>query len=327
MIITKTPFRISFAGGGTDLKDFYSEEYGAVTSTAIDKYMYITVNKSFDHRIRVSYSRTELVEHIDEIQHPLVREGLKLVGITSGIEITSIADIPARTGLGSSSSFCVGMLNALYAFKGILKSAEALAREAAMIEIDIVGEPIGKQDQYISAYGGLQYIRFNPDESVFVNPVITSRLIIEELESKLLMFYTGITRDANTILTDQKKNTNNKFHILRRMRDLAGEIQETLVSGRKLSEFGELLHQGWVFKQELSPLIANGIINKYYQKGLEMGALGGKLLGAGGGGFILFFCEHQNQNRLRTAMHEMELREIPFAFERQGSQIIYVGGI
>ncbi|MBC8204425.1 GHMP kinase [bacterium] len=327
MIITKTPFRISFAGGGTDLKDFYSEEYGAVTSTAIDKYMYITVNKSFDHRIRVSYSRTELVEHIDEIQHPLVREGLKLVGITSGIEITSIADIPARTGLGSSSSFCVGMLNALYAFKGILKSAEALAREAAMIEIDIVGEPIGKQDQYISAYGGLQYIRFNPDESVFVNPVITSRLIIEELESKLLMFYTGITRDANTILTDQKKNTNNKFHILRRMRDLAGEIQETLVSGRKLSEFGELLHQGWVFKQELSPLIANGIINKYYQKGLEMGALGGKLLGAGGGGFILFFCEQQNQNRLRAAMHEMELREIPFAFERQGSQIIYVGGI
>ena len=327
MIITKTPFRISFAGGGTDLNDFYRREYGAVISTAIDKYMFITVSKSFDHRIRVSYSKTELVDDVEEIKHPLVREALKLTGITSGVEITSIADIPAQTGLGSSSSFCVGLLNALYSYKGVLKSADALARESVMIEIDKVGEPIGKQDQYIAAYGGMQYIRFNPDESVFVNPVITSRLILKELESKLVVFYTGITRKANTILRDQKRNTNDKLHILCKMRDLAAEIQDTLVSGRKLSEFGELLHQGWILKQEMSPLIAEGLINDYYRKGLEAGAIGGKLLGAGGGGFLLFYCEQQNQERLRAAMNEIGLREIPFSFERQGSQIIYVGSI
>ena len=324
MIITRTPFRISFAGGGTDLPDFYRNEYGAVMSTAIDKYMFITVNKSFDHRLRISYSKTEWVEHIDEVRHPIVREALKHTGITSGIEVTSMADIPAGTGMGSSSSFTVGLLNALYAYKGILKSAETLAHDAAMIEIEKAGQPIGKQDHYIAAYGGCQYIRFEPDESVFVNPVIMSKEVWLELQSNLILFYTGITRASNSILNSQKKNTVNKMDVLKQMRDLAFELRETVTSGRNLARFGEHLHQGWLLKRDLSPLIASGSINEYYQRGLDAGALGGKLLGAGGGGFILFYCERQNQQRLRK---NIGLKEIPFNFERQGSQIIYVGGI
>ena len=324
MIITRTPFRISFAGGGTDLPDFYRNEYGAVMSTAIDKYMFITVNKSFDHRLRISYSKTEWVEHIDEIRHPIVREALKHAGITSGIEVTSMADIPAGTGMGSSSSFTVGLLNALYAYKGVLKSAEALARDAAVIEIEKAGQPIGKQDHYIAAYGGCQYIRFEPDESVFVNPVIMSKEVWLELQSNLILFYTGITRASNSILNSQKKNTAVKMDILKRMRDLAFELRETVTSGRNLARFGEHLHQGWLLKRELSPLIASEPINEYYQRGLDAGALGGKLLGAGGGGFILFYCERQNQQRLRESIG---LTETPFSFESQGSQIIYVGGI
>ena len=324
MIITRTPFRISFAGGGTDLPDFYRREYGAVISTAIDKYMFITVNKSFDHRIRISYSKTEQVEHVDDIQHPIVREALKHTGIDNGIEITSIADVPAGTGMGSSSSFTVGILNALYAYKGVLKSAEALARDAAMIEIERAGQPIGKQDHYIAAYGGYQYIRFNPDESVFVNPVIFSRDVFAELQSNLVLFYTGITRSSNSILNDQKKNTPSKIEILKKMRDLAYEMRETLTSGRNLANFGQLLHQNWLYKRELSPLIASQPINDCYQAGISAGALGGKLLGAGGGGFFLFYCERQNQQRLREAV---KLKEFPVNFEPQGSQIIYVGGL
>ncbi len=207
MIITRTPFRISFAGGGTDLSAFYRRESGAVVSTAISKYMYITVNRRFDDTIRISYSRTEIAGSVDEIQHPIVKAALKLTGISGGIEIVSIADIPAGTGLGSSSSFTVGLLNALYAYQGILKSAQELAEEACHIEIDMVGEPIGKQDQYIAAYGGMCHIQFNPDESVFVNPVICSKKCREDMENNLLLLYTGDSRRANTILAEQSTNT------------------------------------------------------------------------------------------------------------------------
>ncbi len=324
MIITRTPFRISFAGGGTDLPDFYRQDYGAVLSTAIDKYMFITVNKSFDHRIRVSYSKTELVDNVEQIKHPIVREALKFTGISSGIEITSIADVPSGTGMGSSSSFTVGVLNALYAYQGKLRSAESLAQDAAIIEIERANQPIGKQDHYIAAYGGFQYIRFNLDESVFVNPVIFSKDILEELQSNLILFYTGITRKSNSILNDQRKNTHSKLNILRKMRDLAYEMRETLTSGRNLDRFGQLLHQNWLYKKELSPLIASKPINDLYETGIKAGALGGKLLGAGGGGFLLFYCDRQNQQRLREAI---KLNEFPVKFERQGSQIIYVGGL
>ena len=323
MIISRTPFRMSFAGGGTDLRSFYKIEYGAVTSTTIDKYMFITVNKRFDRTIRVSYSKTEIVETVDEIKHSIVREALKLVGIDNGIEITSISDIPAGTGLGSSSSFTVGLLNSLYAYKGKHKSAEELAEEACKIEIDILGEPIGKQDQYAAAYGGLLHIQFNSDESVFVNPVICAKEIKAELNDKLMAFYTGVSRQSRDILKNQKENTEGKFEYLKKMRDVSVQIQDVLIEGRNLDKIGELLHQVWMNKKELARDISTGKIDTYYQRALEEGALGGKILGAGGGGFLLLFCERQNQPRVRQALSH--LREFNFRFEPQGSKIIYVG--
>lgn len=324
MIISKTPFRISFAGGGTDLKECYRHGGGAVTSTAINKYVYITVNKRFDETIRVSYSKTEIVENSNEIQHPIVREALKLAGIKGGIEITSIADFPSGTGMGSSSSFTVGLLNALHAYKGEFKSAEALARDACKIEIDLVGEPIGKQDQYITAYGGLQHIRFNDDESVYVDPIICTPDIKKALNENLLLFYTGIRRKASAILENQKKSTKNKLDILKKKIELAQKIVECINDGRLLDRIGEILHEDWQLKKKLEDGITNPEINEYYQKALDAGALGGKILGAGGGGFLLVYCEKQNQKKVRSALKT--LREVPFSFEPQGSKIIYIGG-
>jgi len=227
MIISRTPLRVSFSGGGTDLQAFYQLEPGAVVSTAINKYVFVTVNKRFDDTIRVSYSKTEIVSQVDEIQHPIVREALKLVGIDGGVEIVSIADIPAGTGLGSSSSFTVGLLNALNAYKGCLKSAEELARDACKIEIDILGEPIGKQDQYIAAYGGICHIQFNQDESVCVSPLILRKEVKELLEQRLLLYYVGNSRNARAILSEQKANTRkeDKFRNLKEMRGLSIEIR------------------------------------------------------------------------------------------------------
>jgi len=321
MIISRTPFRVSFAGGGTDFKGFYKNEFGAVTSVTINKYMYITVNKRFDDTIRLSYSKTEIVDDFKKIVHPIVREALKLTGITRGIEITSIADVPAGTGVGSSSSFTVGLLNALYAYQGKHKSAEELAREACYLEIDVVGEPIGKQDQYIAAYGGLQHIQFNPDESVYVDPVICSKETLKKLEKSLLLFYTGTTREAMSILKEQKQNIDKKQEYLKKLKELSVEARDCLIKNN-LDEFGKLLHKGWNYKKELSSGITNNEINEYYEKGIRAGAYGGKLLGAGGGGFLLFFCPEEAQARVRGALN---LREMPFSFEPQGTKIIYVG--
>lgn len=323
MIISRTPFRISFVGGGTDLQDFYRQEYGAVVSVAIDKYMYITVNKRFDHTLRISYSRTEIVEHASEVQHPIIREALKRVGIDHGIEITSVADIPAQTGLGSSSAFTVGLLNALYAFKGVFRSAQQLAEEACHIEIDILKEPIGKQDQYAVAFGGMNHIQFNPDETVFVNPVICPKAVKQELRDNLLLFYTGQTRQAGSVLKEQKKNTADKLETLKAMRAMVDPFRVTMMEGKQLTKVGTLLHDGWNFKKHMAGAISNREIDCYYQQAMEAGALGGKLLGAGGGGFLLFFCERQNQNRLKEALST--LRHVPFDFEPEGSKIIFVG--
>jgi len=327
MIISRTPFRVSFAGGGTDLKKYYEEEYGAVISTTIDKYMYITVNSlsSFhNHKIRISYSKTELVNNVDEIKHPVIREALKLVGIDGGIEIASMADIPSGTGMGSSSSFTVGLLNALYTFQVKSVSPERLAQEACKIEIEILKEPIGKQDQYAAAYGGLNYIQFNSDESVFVKPVISSREVKDELNNNLMMFYTNITRKASDILTRQTENTKNKKQNLRKMKEIALDIKEILNEGKRLDKIGNILHQEWLLKKELTSKISNNIIDRYYNKALDAGALGGKVLGAGGGGFILLYVEPQNQQRVRKALGS--LKELYFKFEYQGSTIIYAGG-
>lgn len=324
MIITRTPFRMSFVGGGTDLPDFYRIERGAVVSTAINKYMYIVVNKRFDDTIRVSYSRTEIVKDVEEIQHPIVREALKLSGVTKGIEIVSLADIPAETGLGSSGSFTVGLLNALYAYKGILKSAEELAREACHIELDILGEPIGKQDQYIAAYGGIRYIQFNSDGTVFTEPIICGKESKEELSQKLLLFYTGDTREAGSILREQKVNTtqSEKMEFLKEMRNLAFELRNHLNNLSSLDVLGEFLHKGWVLKKQLASGISNERIDEYYEKALNAGALGGKILGAGGGGFLLLYCLKKEQPEVRRALSNLALTE--FTLEPEGSKIIYV---
>jgi D-glycero-alpha-D-manno-heptose-7-phosphate kinase len=324
MIITRTPFRVSFVGGGTDLKDFYTVEAGAVISTAIKKYMYITVNRRFDNTIRVSYTKTEIVSRVEDIQHPIVREALMLVGIDGGIEIVSIADIPSGTGLGSSSSFTVGLLNALYAYTGVLKSADELAEQACKIEIDLLAEPIGKQDQYIAAHGGLCHIQFNPDGTVFVNPIVMKNGSKQALEQKLLLFYSGISRDAAVILREQKSRTGrgDTLQHLSRLVALTLETHRCFLNGLDINELAGLLHRGWLLKKELAGGISNLAVDKYYAKALAAGALGGKLLGAGGGGFLLLVCPPEKQPAVRLALGE--LQEISFFFEPEGSKIIYV---
>jgi len=325
MIITRTPFRISFVGGGTDLPDFYRVEPGAVVSTAINKYMYVIVNQRFTDTIRVSYySKTELVDTVDEVKHPIVREALKLTGITEGIEIASIADVHAGAGLGSSGSFTVGLLNALYAYKGVLKSAEELAREACHIEMDILGEPVGKQDQYIAAYGGFRFFQFNPDESVITEPVIWAAEKKDELVKNLLVLYTGDARDASTILQEQKQNTpqEDKMVRLRKLRDMAIEIKNRLSGDTPGDVLGDVLHQGWLLKRELADSITNDKIDKYYQEALDAGALGGKVSGAGGGGFLLLYCPQPKQTAVKEALSQ--LKELKFSLEPEGSKIIYV---
>lgn len=322
MIITRTPFRISFIGGGTDLPDFYRAETGAVVSTAINKYMYIIVNRRFTDAIRVSYyARTEIVDNVDMIQHPIVRETLKMVGVTRGIEVASIADVQAGAGLGSSSSFTVGLLNALYAYKGILKSAEDLAREASHIEIDILDEPIGKQDQYIAAYGGFRYLQFNPDESVFTEPIIWPSK--EELLQNLLLLYTGDVREAHSILREQKANIKqgSQMDSLRKLRDGACQLRELLNTNASPDILGKFLHEGWLLKKRLAGGISNQKIDDYYEKALKAGVLGGKVLGAGGGGFLLLYCPKGRQAKVKEALH---LRPLEFTFEPEGSKIIYV---
>jgi len=325
MIITRSPLRISFCGGGTDLPSYYTHCQGAVVSTAINKYVYITINRLtryFEHRILLKYSQTELVDSVEEIQHPIIREAMKMTGVLDSVEITSMADIPAGTGLGSSSTYTVGLLHALHTFKGEYVSAKQLAKEACCIEIEKLGDPIGKQDQYIAAYGGICHIRFNPDESVFVDPVICAVGTKKVLQDNLLVFYTGMTRRAGDILEVQKKTTEQKMDVLTCMRDLCGRFMDVLREGRSLSRFGDILHEAWDYKRSLVDSISNQRINAYYDDARQAGALGGKLLGAGGGGFLLFYVEPQNHARVREALSD--LQELPFEFEPQGSKVIYI---
>ena len=325
MIITRTPLRISFAGGGSDLPAFYEKEPGAVVSTAINKYIYINVNAKFDHQIRASYSVTEIVDHIDELKHELIRESMKLTGIERGIEVTSISDVPSYgTGMGSSSTYTVGLLNALYAYCGKHAGAERLASEASWIEIEKCGKPIGKQDQYIAAYGGLQYIQFNPDGSVFVDPIVCSRDTRETLQRRLLLLYTGITRSADSVLAQQKTNTENEEDAqtrLRAMTQMARDLRQALCAD-KLDCFGEMLHEAWMMKRGLASSISNSRIDAWYETARKQGALGGKILGAGGGGFLLLYAPADRHDAISAALPELE--RVAFRFEPQGSKIIYV---
>ena len=325
MIITRTPLRISFVGGGSDLPAFYEQEQGAVVSTAIDKYIYITTNPKFDHKIRASYSITEIVDSVDELQHELIRESMKLLGITSSVEITSISDIPSQgTGLGSSGSYTVGLLNALYAANGHMAGAERLASEACHVEMDLCHHPSGKQDQYIAAYGGLQFIRFNPDGTVFVDPVICAPETKQALQSGLLMPYTGMTRKTRNLLAEQAKLTRekpDKQASLRKMVGLAHQLLEAL-ERNDLGGFGEILHAGWQEKRKPTAHISNTQNDGWDQRARMAGAIGGKILGAGGGGFLLLYAPPEKHSDILRALPE--LRSVPFHFSPQGSKVIYV---
>jgi len=313
---------MSFVGGGSDLKEFYSRSPGCVLSTTINKYMYIFIHPFFDDRIQIKYSKTELVECIKDIKHPIAREALNKFNL-NGIDINSIADIPAGTGLGSSSSYTVGLLHALYCYTNRQVSASRLAKEACELEIDILNEPIGKQDQYAAAHGGLNIIRFLDNSVVEVEPVIIIPEVYNQLQNNLVLFYTGTTRRASDVLNDQKKNLiteQEKFDTLVYMSELAEKASMSLRESN-LESFGKLLDENWQLKKSLSSKISGSEIDDIYMLGKKNGALGGKLLGAGGGGFLLFYCRKENQGALRIAMKG--LREIQFKFDRIGTTVIY----
>lgn len=320
MIITRTPLRISFVGGGTDLADYYRINGGAVVSMAINKYIYITVNRKFDNAIRVSYSSTEIVQEVSELHHDLVREAMRLVGIKGGLEVTSIADIPSGTGLGSSSCFTVGVLNALFTYVGSRLSARELAELACKIEIEILGHPIGKQDQYAAAYGGVNYFRFLADDTVSNNRIDLSENDFMNMQRKLMLFYTGITRSADSVLTEQKQNVGKKIEALNDMKQQAADMYHILSAEGFNRKFGEALHQGWLKKQTLAGGISNPEIAQHYDAAIQAGAVGGKLLGAGGGGFLLFYCDEDKQENVRKAIG---LRQIEFAPDMYGSRVVY----
>jgi D-glycero-alpha-D-manno-heptose-7-phosphate kinase len=325
VIISQTPFRISFAGGGSDLPAYYLKHGGAVVSTAIDKYVYVTVSRKFDHALRVSYSRTEEVEHAAQLQHPIVREGMGMLGLRGGLEITSVADIPSRgTGLGSSSSFAVGLMHALHAIEGRHVSSARLADEACRIEIEKCGEPIGKQDQYAAAFGGLNYIQFHKEGSVQVDPIVLSPGSREKLNRNLLMFYTGITRSASEILANQSKalaDQGKKVEAMHQMVVYAGELRDALCAG-DFDAMGRILHENWLLKQSITEGITSGQINAWYKSALQAGAIGGKLLGAGGGGFLLLYAPPEKHDSIAASLPE--LRRLAFSFESRGSRIIFV---
>jgi D-glycero-alpha-D-manno-heptose-7-phosphate kinase len=324
MIITRTPFRISFVGGGSDLRDFYIKHQGAVLSTSINKYMYISSHKYFEEdKIRAKYSQTETVQNIEDLKHEIIREALKLANIRGGVEVSSIADIPAGTGMGSSSAFTVGLLHNLNAIKRHYASKEMLAEEACRMEIDVLKEPIGKQDQYAAAFGGLNIFRFNANETVTVEPLYLKQDVYNQLQDNLLLFFIGNERKASEILVEQKNNIANadKFAVLKDMVALVDVLKDVLYKG-SLDEFGQLLHQNWLLKQRLASKISNNYIEDLYQLGIKNGAAGGKLLGAGGGGFMLFYCPKEMQQNLIKAM---PVRHFDFKFDNEGTKLIYFG--
>ena len=321
MIITQTPLRISFAGGGTDFTGFYDKEYGSVVSTAIDKYIYVIVKERFDDLIRVGYTRTEMVETVDEIQHELVREAMRMVGIDKGVEISTMADVPSEgSGLGSSSTVTVGLLNALYAHKGEAVTAERLAREACRIEIDVLGKPIGKQDQYIASYGGLRHFKFYANEEVEVNMIALDEAVRQRLNESLLLFYTGATRKSSEVLSEQKSNIANRMQLLVEMRDQGDELARLLRLGA-IASLGQTLREGWTRKRQLASNISNPLIDQLVEAAVTSGALGCKVTGAGGGGFFLVCVPPENRATVRKKLSD--LRELPITLARDGSKVIF----
>jgi D-glycero-alpha-D-manno-heptose-7-phosphate kinase len=322
MIISRTPLRVSFVGGGSDLPSFYDEHGGAVVSTAVDKWIHVVVARRFERDIRVSYSQTEIVDDAASVRHELVREALQRTGIPRGVDVLTLADVPAQgTGLGSSSAVTVGLLNALYAFQGVYKAPLQLAEEAAQIEIDVLGKPIGRQDQYAAAVGGLNLIEFLPrGGGTRVEPIVTSREAVERLHRSLLFFYTGRHRSADGVLRHQNAAIQNGAAVgaLRQMRDLAYELRGRLAAG-DADAVGGLLHRNWELKRSLVDGVSDGEIDRWYESALDAGAAGGKLLGAGSGGFLLIAAAPDVQVRVRAAL--ADLREMPLRFAARGTHI------
>lgn len=324
MIISRTPFRISFVGGGTDLKDFYEREDGQVLSTSIDKYVYVAVKRQLDivdYKYRITWSKAEFRQEIDEIEHPIVREALRLMKIDFPLEVTTFADIPASTGLGSSSAFAVGLLHALYALRGKMVTKSTLASLAAHIEIDILKRNIGKQDHYAAAYGDFNVFTFRRDGSVGVEPVFYDPLFKNKIEGNLMLFYTGIRRDASKILKKQRSKTEKKMEVLRGMKALVEPLRAAISAGVNEHDFGAILHKGWMLKKSVTSVISSAQIDEYYERARRAGAIGGKLLGAGGGGFLLFYVEPEKQAAVAEALSE--LYHLCFKFDSEGTRISY----
>ena len=324
MIITRTPFRISFAGGGTDLRAFYSAEAGQVISTSINKYIYVVVKKQIgivEHKYRINWSKVEFKDRVEDIEHPIVREALIMFGIDFPIEITTFTDIPGQTGLGSSSAFAVGLVNALHALKGEMVTKHTLASEAAHIEVDLLGRSMGKQDHFASSYGNLNVFTFNPNETVLVEPVLYEPSTKKDIQNNLLLFYLKSKRDASKILESQERDTQNKILELRNLKDLVDPLREIFSSGDNLHNFGKILDKGWKIKSQITDDISSLEIENYYQKAKKNGASGGKLLGAGGGGFLLFYVEQANQKKVIDALSDLYF--LPVEFDNGGTRITY----
>lgn len=311
---------MSLFGGGTDFPSFYEQEGGCVLSSAIDKFIFVTVKHRFDCMLRIGYTKTEMVDHIDDIQHELIREALRQTGFSEGVEITTMGDIPsAGSGLGSSSTVTVGSLQALYTLLGEIVSAERLAQEACQIEIERLGKPIGIQDQYIVAYGGMRFLEFQPDGKVNVERVRLEDEQLRRLNENLLLFYTGKTRNSDTILEEQKDNIDNHLAVLREMKQMAYLARQELEAGR-VDSIGGLLDETWQLKKQLASKITNPDINEMYKMARRAGALGGKITGAGGGGFLMLYCPHEYQEAVRKTLN---LQELPFRLEQDGSKVIF----
>ena len=324
MIISRTPFRISFAGGGTDLRSFYSEEPGQVLSTSINKYIYVVVKRQVgivEYKYRVNWSKVEFRNDIDDIEHPIVREALRLFQIDFPIEITTLSDIPGSTGLGSSSAFCVGLVHALQALKGHYATKNSIATTAGKIEVDILKRTMGKQDHFASAYGDLNVFTFSSDETISAEPVFYTDEVRNTLEQNIMLFYTELKRDASDVLETQDKVTADKRAVLSQMRDLVHPLREVLSGNKDMNTFGEILHEGWLLKKSITNEISNSQIDGYYEKALQAGAIGGKLLGAGGGGFLLLYVEPENQSKVIDALAELFCLDVKL--DNAGTRITY----
>jgi D-glycero-alpha-D-manno-heptose-7-phosphate kinase len=317
--------RVSFAGGGTDLPEFYNAEWGAVLSAAVDKYVYVTVKRHseiFDEPIRLNYSHTEQVNVVSDIKNNIARECLRFLAIEPPIYISTVADMPASTGMGGSSSFAVGLLHALHAYRGERVTGGQLAEEACHIEMEVLREPIGKQDQYAAAFGGLNVFRFMPGGAVTVEPQRVVDGAVVDLFSNFMLFWTGHQRPASLSLSEQKANTHTKLDVLRQMRDAVSELQE--LCSRKIIDpvsFGRILHRGWEMKRQLASTITTDAINQAYNRAISAGAEGGKLCGAGGGGFLMFVVRAENRKRVRQALSD--LNHVSIEYEVHGSRVLY----